>query len=110
MRFLPYRSWWLTPSGGPYPKPWSLFTILTEAPLPAHLLGALVMALWIALDRVLPGNVQLWERATAAMILWQAFNVERLGWARYGFVEVFWRVAIGAVPLGIVLGVLELVR
>lgn len=100
MRWLPPAAWWLTPSGGPYANPRGFWTVLLEAPLPAHLLGAAAIAL-----ALLPfglSQFQLWYVSVLVMVLWQLFNVERLSWDVYPPWQVVWRVAIGALPLGVV--------
>lgn len=104
MSWLPDRHWWLTPSGGPYPNPDSFWTIVTEAPLPAHAIGGFLAAV-LLLPFLLPLPIlfKFYWACVLVMIWHQAMNVERLNWHNYGFKTMAWRVLIGAVPLGLVM-------
>ena len=94
MNLIPSRAWWLTPSGGPYERPGSLWTILSEAPLPAHTGGAVLAVL---IEHYVSGltGFPLWLGAMILMGVWQAakWNDEVYGatWVR----EIFWRLVIG---------------
>lgn len=96
MTWFPGWSWFLTPSGGPYPTPWSLWTVLSEAPLPAHAAGG-----WLALLVAWPFSHRIPQLLLALIIcgVWQAakWNDEVYGasWLR----EIFWRLLISAVAL-----------
>jgi hypothetical protein len=98
--FQPW-SWWLEPSGGPYPTPWSLWTILSEAPLPAHAAGSLIAGtyLYVAGFR----GFVLWWLIAGVHGAWQALQWEN---DKYGdpitqtlqvWREIGWREFIGMV-------------
>jgi hypothetical protein len=96
MRILPDRSWWLTPSGGPYSRPWSLKTIMLEAPLPAHLLGGAVLGVIGLVVRVL-FHASLLTIFGLAMLYALArqdglVDAKAYPWGR----EPFWRIIITA--------------
>jgi hypothetical protein len=98
---FPGKGWWLTPSGGPYPNPRSLLTILMEAPLPSHAIGG-----FLAAAALLPFGLRgfmLWYGALLIMIAHQAINLERLNLHNYPLNQMIWRVLIGVVPLGMFL-------
>jgi hypothetical protein len=105
MSIVPSRSWWLTPSGGPYRTPWSWWAILSEAPLPAHAIGAWLAVgyVWVTRWLYLHGSfgVLCWWLAVSAAAGWQAWQWERDVYgppdALVTWREIVWRVLIAAV-------------
>jgi hypothetical protein len=93
--------WLVTPSGGPYPEPHSLFTVVMEAPIFAHPLGGLFIGALFYVLVVLGLQGPVWVAYALAVLemgRWQMGNVERLNWHVYGFREVLPRMALGMLP------------
>ncbi len=115
MKWIPDKDWWLTPSGGPYSKPWTLATILTEAPLPAHMIGAALIAIGFLplflsvvplLGWVITWQFKFWWACVLVMAFWQGIVFEHHDWYSYPPYQMVWRVLIGAVPLGLLVWLL----
>jgi hypothetical protein len=105
MKWFPKLDWWLSPSGGPYPTPWSLWTILSEAPLPAHFFGVwfVIGYAWVTRwgFQHWGFGFLVWWLAVGAAAGWQAWQWEQ---DVYGppsafatWREIVWRVLIAVV-------------
>lgn len=101
----PVWDWWITPSGGTESRTeWGnpVIDFILEAPIGAHLLGSL---LFFGLGYLITG--ERWEGFAFAALWAVACQLAKadalLPLQRYNMRNVFWRILIGTVPLGITL-------
>ena len=91
---FPGWRWFIEPSGGPYQKPSSWWTVLSEAPLPAHAIGV-----WLVIGYAWVAGAHgflLWWFALGGAALWQGWQWEIGSYGEAWPREIAWRLLIGA--------------